>query len=119
MTTLDAIDPLTLLRMTCGLWFIPHCFGKLRNIGPASGTFAKAGFRPAKAFVIATVVLEVIAGIGLVTGVYKQPAAALAVIVLAGASYAVIKINGFNWRWQKQGPEFMVFWGLACILSVV
>jgi putative oxidoreductase len=30
----------------------------------------------------------------------------------------VLKINGFNWRWQKQGPEYMVFWALACVLSV-
>jgi len=24
----------------------------------------------------------------------------------SGASYAIVKINGFNWRWQKMGPEF-------------
>jgi putative oxidoreductase len=35
-----------------------------------------------------------------------------------GAAYAVVKINGFNWRWQKQGPEYMVFWAVACVLSV-
>ena len=40
-------------------------------------------------------------------------------IVLAGASYAVIRINGFDWRWQKQGPEFMVFGAVSCILSVM
>lgn len=112
------LPPLTLLRILCGLWFLPHCIGKIRNIGPASQTFAKAGLKPPRAFVILTIAMELLAGTGLVLGVYPQFAAALAVLVLLGASYAVLKINGFNWRWQKQGPEFMLFWSIACILSV-
>lgn len=114
-----AIDSLNILRILCGVWFLPHCVGKLRNIGPASQTFAKAGFRPGRAFLFITVALELIAGFGLVAGILEQVAAGLAVIVLLGASYAVIKINGLNWRWQKQGPEFMLFWACACVLSVI
>lgn len=110
--------PLDVLRVLCGIWFIPHCIGKIRNIGPASQTFAKAGLYPPRAFVLATIVLEVVAGIGLAMNFHPRLAAALAVIVLAGASYAVLKINGFNWRWQKQGPEYMLFWAVACIVSV-
>ncbi|SDH29150.1 putative oxidoreductase [Pseudomonas benzenivorans] len=113
-----SLDPLAVLRVLCGVWFIPHCIGKVRNIGPASQTFAKAGLHPARAFVVLTIVVEVIAGLGLVLNIYPQVAAALAAGVLAGASYAVLKINGFNWRWQKQGPEFMVFWAVAALLSV-
>lgn len=113
-----AYDPLAVLRVLCGIWFIPHCIGKLRNIGPASQTFAKAGLRPPQAFVILTIVLEVLAGLGMALNVQPRLAAALAVVVLAGASYAVLKINGFNWRWQKQGPEYMLFWATACALSV-
>lgn len=115
---LISTDPLTILRIMSGVWFVPHCIGKLRNIGPASQTFDKAGLRPPRAFVVITIVLELLAGAGLVLGIYPKFAAALAVVVLLGASYAVIKINGFNWRWQKQGPEFMIFWSAACALSV-
>lgn len=115
---LAALSPLTVLRVLCGLWFVPHCLGKLRHIGPASQTFAKAGLRPAVPFVWLTIALEVLAGIGLVTGVYARPAAALAVVVLLGASYAMVKLHGWHWRWQKLGPEFMVFWSVACVLSV-
>lgn len=111
-------DPLAVLRVLCGIWFIPHCIGKLRNIGPASQTFAKVGLRPARAFVILTIAAEMLAGIGLALNIQPRFAAALAVAVLAGASYAVLKINGFNWRWQKQGPEYMLFWAIACALSV-
>ncbi len=114
-----SIAPMALLRIICGVWFAPHCIGKLRNMAPASQTFEKAGFRPGRVFLILTVILEFLAGIGLVFNVYRQAAAALAVIVLAGASYAVVKINGFNWRWQKQGPEYMAFWAIACILSAL
>ena len=39
--------------------------------------------------------------------------------VLAGASFAVVRIHGWNWRWNRQGPEFMIFWSLACVLSVL
>jgi putative oxidoreductase len=111
-------EPLAVLRVLCGVWFIPHCIGKIRNVGPASQTFAKAGLQPARFFVILTIVLEIVAGLGLALNVQPRLAAALAVAVLVGASYAVLKINGFNWRWQKQGPEYMLFWSAACVLSV-
>jgi putative oxidoreductase len=55
---------------------------------------------------------------GLVLNIYPEMAAALAVLVLAGAGYAVVRINGWNWRWQKNGPEYIVFWSIACILAV-
>ena len=111
-------DPLALLRILCGIWFLPHCIGKVRNVGPASGTFEKAGFKPGAFFVYLTVALEIVAGIGLAFNIAPRMAAGLAVVVLVGASYAVLRINGLNWRWQKQGPEFMAFWAIACILSV-
>jgi putative oxidoreductase len=113
------LDALTVLRILCGLWFLPHIIGKLRNIERAAPTFEKVGFRPGRAFVYLTVAMEVIAAIGLVVGIFEKIAAALAVLVLLGASYAVLRMNGFNWRWQKQGPEFMIFWACACIISVV
>lgn len=111
-------DPLAVLRVLCGVWFLPHCIGKIRNLGPASQTFAKAGLRPARAFVVLTILVEVLAGLGLAFNIYPQVAAGLAAGVLAGASYAVLRINGCNWRWQKQGPEYMVFWAVAALLSV-
>jgi putative oxidoreductase len=112
------LDALTALRILCGLWFLPHIIGKLRNIERAAPTFEKVGFRPGRTFVYLTVTMEVIAAIGLVAGIFEKVAAALAVLVLLGASYAVLRMNGFNWRWQKQGPEFMIFWACACVVAV-
>lgn len=112
------LDALTVLRILCGIWFLPHVIGKLRNLDRAAPTFEKVGLRPGRLFVFLTVGMEILAGIGLVTGIFEKIAAALAVLVLAGASYAVVKLNGLNWRWQKQGPEYMIFWACACIVSV-
>lgn len=111
-------EPQAILRVLCGIWFLPHVIGKVRHIDRAAQTFAKAGFRPPRAFVVVTVACELAAASGLISGYEARPAAALAVIVLLGAAYAVLRINGWNWRWQRQGPEYMLFWALACLLSV-
>lgn len=111
-------DPQTVLRILCGIWFLPHLIGKIRHADLAYLTFEKAGFKPGKLFLYATAAMEGVAMVGLVSGLYPKIAAALAVFVLAGAGYAVVKINGWNWRWQKQGPEFITFWAIACVLSV-
>jgi putative oxidoreductase len=115
---LASVPPLTILRVLCGIWFLPHCIGKASNIEASSVTFDKAGMRPARFFVVLTVILEIVAGLGLVLNIQPRLAAVLAMAVLLGASYAVIKIDGFNWRWKNKGPEFMVFWAIACALSV-
>ena len=113
-----SLDPQSTLRILCGVWFLPHCIGKARNVDGAALTFQKAGLPAPRALVFVTIAAEIAAAIGLVTGVLEVAAAALAVLVLGGASYAVLKINGPNWRWQKLGPEYMVFWAGACLISV-
>jgi putative oxidoreductase len=113
-------EPMDFLRVLCGAWFLPHVIGKIRNFdAAASNSFAKAGMRPPKLFTSATIALEIVATVGLVFHIYPMVAAGCAVIVLLGASYAVVRINGFNWRWQRQGPEYMIFWAMACVLSVL
>jgi putative oxidoreductase len=115
--TVSTTDPLAILRVLCGIWFLPHCIGKMRNVYAASGTFRKAGFRPAHIFVVVTICLELAAGTGLTFGILEKAATVLAVTVLAGAAYAVVKINGWHWRWQNSGPEYMIFWAIVCVLS--
>jgi putative oxidoreductase len=110
--------PLDILRILCGLWFLPHAVLKIVNRNLAAQTFAKVGLRPGPLFLYATVGMEAVAAIGLVFDIQPRIAAALAIFVLAGASYAVLRMHGWAWRWNKQGPEFMLFWAIACALSV-
>lgn len=112
-------DPQVILRILCGAWFLPHLVGKIRHADLAYLTFEKAGFKPGKPFLYLTALIEGLAMIGLVTGIAPRIAAGLAVFVLAGAGFAVVRINGWNWRWQKQGPEYTIFWAACCILSVI
>ena len=114
-----ALDPQDLLRILCGAWFLPHAALKLKNAKLAQQTFANVGLKPGSLFLGLTIVMELVAAAGLLLNVHPRPAAALAVIVLAGASYAVLRMHGWNWRWNKSGPEYMVFWSLACILAVI
>lgn len=110
---------LDILRVLCGLWFIPHLVGKCMNYVKAGGTFEAAGLKPGRVFVGITIALELIAAIGLAFNIYPRSAALVAAMVLLGAAYAVVRINGWNWRWQKQGPEYMLFWAFACVLSTL
>ena len=112
------IDPQFALRLLCGLWLLPHAVLKLKNRHLAQHTFDGVGLKPGMAFLLVTVALEVIAAVGLIFNVYPRIAASLVVFVLMGASYAVLKMHGFNWRWNRQGPEYMVFWSIVCIIAV-
>lgn len=117
--SVDHAHVLEAFRILCGLWFLPHIVGKLRNLGPAAGTFERAGLKPGAFFVRFTIALELVACASLVTGIFAPVGAALAVVVLLGAAWAVLRINGWNWRWQRQGPEYMLFWAAACAASVL
>ena len=53
-------DPQTVLRIICGIWFLPHLIGKLRHADLAYLTFEKAGFKPGKLFLYATAAMEAV-----------------------------------------------------------
>ncbi|MBB3747262.1 putative oxidoreductase [Rhizobium sp. BK591] len=107
------------LRILCGVWFIPHLIGKGLHYEKAEGTFDAAGFKPAKLFVGLAMVAEACAAVGLIFSVYPRIAAVVGALVLFGSGYAVTKINGLNWRWQKMGPEYPIFWGLICLSTAL
>ena len=113
------LQPQDYLRILCGLWFLPHLIGKVRNFDKAPGTFEKVGLKPGKAFLVLTIVLEVLAAVGMTFNIYPRMATGCAIVVLLGASYAVVKINGVRWRWQQMGPEFPLFWALASLISAL
>lgn len=117
--TFASLHGMDALRILCGIWFLPHIVGKTMNYTKAAGTFEAAGFRPGTFFVGFTIGMEIIASVSLVFGIAPKIGALFALLVLAGAAYAVVKINGFHWRWQKMGPEFPVFWALACAVTLL
>ncbi|BCH27769.1 DoxX family protein [Mesorhizobium sp. L-8-3] len=113
------VPPQDLLRILCGIWFVPHVVGKIRNFTKATASFEAAGLKPGRVFIVLTIALEVTAVVGMVFNIYPKVATGCAVIVLLGAAYAVMRINGPKWRWQLMGPEFPIFWALACLVSAL
>ncbi len=113
------IDPQAALRILCGVYFLPHAALKVKNAHLAQETFAKVGLKPGKPFLYATVALELLAAAGLILNFQPRLAAGLGIFVLLGASYAVLRMNGTNWRWNRGGPEFMIFWSIATVIAVL
>ncbi len=114
---MELLSDLRLLQILCAVWFVPHIVGKIIHFPRARGTFEAAGFRPGGAFLILAVCMEVAALLGLLLGIQVRAASLLAAMVLLGAAYTVVRINGWNWRWQKMGPEYPIFWAAVCVLA--
>jgi putative oxidoreductase len=96
------MSPLDMLRILCGIWFLPHIYGKIKNFEKATETFVATGLKPGKLFIVLTLVLECVAVVGMVFNIYPEYATACAVIVLLGATYSVnVRNDSLKWRWQR------------------
>ncbi|OBY26601.1 DoxX protein [Leisingera sp. JC1] len=111
------MDIFRLTQILCGAWFVPHLFGKVTHFAKAQGTFEAAGLRPGAVFLVAAIAMELVALVGLGVGVVPRLGGLAGAIVLAGAAFAVVKINGMNWRWQNMGPEYPLFWAAICLIA--
>lgn len=116
VSTFDITHGAVLLRLICGLFFLPHMYFKVvGSPPPALFFFDKAGFRPAALFMRAAFVVEGLAAIGLIFGLYTQWAALLGALNLLVAAFAVCFFNrGVKWLWNLNGMEFPIFWALSC-----
>lgn len=113
----DLTNGAVVLRLICGLFFFPHiCFKIVGNPPPALAFFVKAGFNPPLFYMRLAVVVETVAALGLLFGIYTQWAALLAAASLTVAAVAVCFFNrSVKWLWNLGGMEFCVFWAIACV----
>jgi putative oxidoreductase len=114
-----AVDARTAVRILCGLFLLPHTYAKLTNITKASQLFDRVGFRPARPFVVFTAFMELVAAASLISGYHPEVGAAIAAVVLVGASYAIARNHGLKWRWQHPGIEYMFFWALISLSAAL
>lgn len=111
----DLTDATVILRLICALFFLPHITFKIvGNPPPALEVFTAAGFKPPAFFMRLAVVVEIVAGLGLLLGIYTQWAALVAAASLAVAAGAVYKIER-RWMWNLGGMEYCVFWAITCV----
>lgn len=112
----DLTDGFNILRLICGLFFIPHIIGKFTEREYSMGFFEKAGMKPPAAFLWFALAVEVVLVIGLVFGIYTTYVAIIAAIHLIVATGAVWKVTGGKWLWNLGGAEYCAFWAICCII---
>jgi putative oxidoreductase len=106
-------DPFTILRILCGLFYIPHIVGKF--VEPAAlNFFVAANFKPPKFWMYVACVIEIVLTVGLIFGIYTVYVAAVSAIHLAVAAIAIFRVSGGKWLWNIGGAEYPVFWALCC-----
>lgn len=116
---LDLIDGLDILRILCGLFFIPHLVVKLRNQEFVKSFMAKVGLRPPVAWLYAAFAIEIVVTLGLVLDVYTVWAAWLAAAFLLVAAWSSWRFSAGRWMWNFGGAEYPFFWAICCIIVAV
>jgi putative oxidoreductase len=111
----DLTNGFNILRLICGLFFIPHIYAKF-FVPEALGFFVAAKFKPPTAWMYAACVIEIVVAIGLIFAIYTTYAAALGFVHLLVAGAAVLKVTEGKWLWNIGGCEYCVFWAIACLV---
>jgi putative oxidoreductase len=111
----DVAVPLSWLVVRAGVgWnLLVHGYGKI-TVGPTPGflkAFVDLGFAPPAPYFWTTLVVETLAGIGLILGLFTRFFAVAAAIELL-----VITITYWHtgFSWLRQGYEYTLLWGLMC-----
>lgn len=111
----NLLNEFKILRILCGLFFIPHIFGKF-FVPAALQSFEEAGFRPAAAWMYLAAVVECFLVIGLMFGIYTSYVAGVAAIHLTIAAIVRYKVSGGQWLWHIGGMEYPLFWAICCVV---
>jgi putative oxidoreductase len=110
----NLLNESNILRLICGLFLIPHIYGKFTE--PAAlGFFKAAKFHPPEFWMYLAGAIEVVLAIGLIFGIYTTIAAAVAVLHLLVAVVGVYRVTG-KWLWNIGGCEFCLFWAICCLV---
>lgn len=107
------------LRVTLGALLIAHFAMKYFVFTPAGTAqfFGSIGLPPALAYL--TMLVELVAGVALVLGVWARLAALAAVPVLIGAVIFVHLANGFFFSAPNGGWEYPAFWAVALLVQAL
>jgi putative oxidoreductase len=118
MTGFDpAIEaPIDLLRLACGLFFLPHILAKIFNRPVTLGFFEAAGFRPAATAMAFALAIELAVAFAFIAGFRVDLAGWLGAAFLTVAALAVAKVSRGKWLWNLGGAEYCVFWAIACVV---
>jgi putative oxidoreductase len=111
----DLSNEMNILRLICGLFFIPHIYAKF-FVPEALGFFVAAKFRSPAVWMYTACVIETFLAIGLIFAILPLYAAALAFLHLLVAAAAVWKVTNCKWLWNIGGFEYCLFWAICCLV---
>jgi putative oxidoreductase len=110
----NLFNEFNILRLICGLFMIPHIYGKFYE--PAAlGFFKAAKFNPPEVWMYIAGTIEVLLTIGLIFGIFTTLAGAIACVHLLVAAAGVNKVTG-KWLWNIGGYEYCLFWAICCLV---
>ena len=111
----DLTNEFNILRLICGLFFIPHIYAKF-FVPEALGFFKAAKFNPPATWMYGACIIETFLAIGLIFAILPMYAAAIAFIHLLVAAGAVWKVTNCKWLWNIGGFEYCLFWAICCLI---
>jgi len=110
----NLLNEFNILRIICGLFLIPHIYGKFYE--PAAlGFFVAAKFEPPKLWMYVSGAIETVLAICLILGIFTTLAGAVAFVHLAIAAFFVNRVTG-KWLWNIGGYEYCLFWSICCLV---
>ncbi len=112
----DLSDPAVLLRITSGIFHLPHLIQKVNPFERALGTFAHSGLNPPGFWLVLAIIVEALCVVGLTLGIYTKWAAMLSAGFMLVVIYAILYAKGWVFLWNFGGIEFAVFWLLVSIV---
>jgi putative oxidoreductase len=115
MQNFDLTNGFNILRLICGLFFIPHIYAKF-YVPEALGFFVAAKFNPPKTWMYISCVIEVLITIGLIFAIYPFIAGVLGFAHLLVAAAAIWKVSKGKWLWNIGGYEYCLFWAICCLI---
>ncbi|MGB0749556.1 MAG: DoxX family protein [Magnetospiraceae bacterium] len=118
-TDFDLTNPTVVVRLMCGLFYIPHILFKLNDMDGAVGFFGKVGLEPAYLFVVLAILAEGACALGLTFNILTKWIGIVSAFVMGMAVYAIFAVKGAGWLWNMGGVEYLIFWAVTSIaLSV-
>jgi putative oxidoreductase len=115
----DLANPLVVIRLMCGLFYVPHVLFKLQGFEGSIAAFGKMGFQPPEYWVVLAIATEAICAIGLTFNVYVRFVGLMSAGVMALAVYGTFATKGVHWMWNFGGVEYIAMWGIASFMLAV
>lgn len=113
MAIFQSLTPLAVLRLICGLFFIPHIVGKFTAREASLGFFRAAGLKPAELWRWVAMLTEIVLAVLLIMNWYVNIVGWISFAYLLVAALAVMKVAK-KWLWHIGGCEYPVFWAICC-----